>query len=43
MQDYRHEKTKTTPKSKAKRKPGEDMNQIAYWVMRETVPRSEGN
>jgi hypothetical protein len=35
-------KSKTTAKPKAKRKPREDMNQIAYRVMQETIRRSEG-
>jgi hypothetical protein len=35
-------KTKAEPKPKAKRKPREDMNQIAYRVMQETIRRSEG-
>jgi len=35
-------KKKPTPKAKpAKRKPREDMNQIAYRVMQETIRRSE--
>ncbi|MGA9055929.1 MAG: hypothetical protein WB763_05395 [Terriglobia bacterium] len=39
-------KTKAAPKPKvkpAKRQPREDMNQIAYRVMQETIRRSEGN
>ncbi len=38
------DKTKTRPKPKAKttkRAPREDMNQIAYTVMQETIRRSE--
>ena len=35
-------KQKATVKPKAKRKPREDMNQIAYRVMQETIRRTEG-